>query len=133
MGSKVMEGTGSQSSESGFRGPDGAGLQVHSFTPTWPRTCASAAPVPQLLLRRPPGQAPRLWPKELALGQRGNSSSRPSFRLHTNSYGHPEASWSFRALFLCQGSKRKKKKFKKQPPAQGYTWIWSVFGASGPS
>lgn len=125
---------GSESAESGFPGPhEAGGLQVHSFTPTWPRTCASARPG----FRSPSRGALRdrfldLGPEERALGWSGNSSSRPGFPLTLSPVATLRTPGRSRLYLVAKvrKGKKKKKNLKKQPPAAGWTWRLGI-GLSG--
>lgn len=75
----------------------------------------------------PPGATARLRPRGARRWPQGKLLSGPGFPLHTYPHGHPEASSSFRALSLCQGSKREKKSRNSRAlPAPGRAGAWSV-------
>lgn len=101
--------TGRETGENAFPGPrEAERLRVHSFAPAWPRACIPASSGLQSLLGRPPGETSRLRPRGACAWPEGKLLFGSWFPPSHAPHGHPEASWSFRALSLCQGLKREK-------------------------
>ena len=128
-----------------WRGRGARGRRVSSRTPKRRRdhTFIHSRPLARGLTPRLPQSCSPSWGalwdrllalglEELALGQRGDSSSH-GFPPQTHPCGHPGASWSFRTLSLCQGWKEFLKNSRNGHLLRGRFGFCLSLCASGPS